>query len=112
MQNPRTNNTRSKDFRYVYANAFGLGFGNNEVQLIGGIQTNPGTPDPAMEEQVALIFTHTSAKQIAQMLNMLIADLEEANGQTIPIDQEKIKILEGLIAANKAARLVAKSKPA
>ena len=96
-------NTRSQDFRFVYANTFGLSFGPNEAQVKFGIQQNPGTDDTLMEEQVGVIFSHAAIKMFVLMLSKVIANFEEAAGKEIPLDSEKVKRLEEYLVSLKGA---------
>jgi hypothetical protein len=97
-----TENTRSRDFRFVYANTFGFKFGPNELQLLGGIQSNPGSEDPSMEEQIGFIISHQAAKLLATVILKMIGSLEEASGAVIPLDAEKLAGLDEMINAAKA----------
>ena len=101
-------NTRSQDFRFVFANTFAVTFGPTEVQLIYGIQKKPGSDDPTMEEQVGIIFTHAAAKLIAEMLGLLVKNLEDATGRVIEIEPTKVAGLRQMLDASKAARESAK----
>ncbi len=104
MNNSSTKNTRSQDFRRVFANTFSVAFSATEAQIIYGIQSNPGTDDVTMEEQVGVIFTHTAAKLMGQMLTLLVSDFEEASGTEIALDPAKLAGLQTLIDQAKAAR--------
>ena len=104
MSDKPTTNKRSRDFRHVFANTFGFVFGQNEVQLIGGIQLNPGTDDPEMEEQIGLVVTHPAAKLMASALMVMIKNYEEVTGKEIPLDLSKIQKIEDAIAEARAAQ--------
>lgn len=103
---------RSQDFRFVFGNTFSVTFGPTEVQVIFGIQKKPGTDDPTMEEQVGVVFTHTAAKLLSEMLGLMVADLEDRTGQAIPLEGGKLDGLRALIAENKEKRTRAKDDKA
>lgn len=106
----KPNNTRSQDFRNVYANVFGISFGPNEALVTYGIQTNPGTDDLSMEEQVGVILSHAGAKLLSKLLTMIVEDFEESAGAAIPIEQAKIDGLAEIIVKNKEIRKAAAIK--
>src|SRR6266700_7809913 len=95
-------NTFSKDFRYVYANTVGIALTHSEVTLHLGIQLHPPTPE--MEEQTAVIMNHTAAKLLVEMVGRLLKDFENATGQSIPVDPEKLAQIEHVIAEARALR--------
>jgi hypothetical protein len=103
-------NSRSQDFRFVFANTFSVSFGQAEAQLIFGIQTNPGTQDVTMEEQVGLITTHPATKLLVQMLAMIIEAHEKATGVEIQVDPARLEQIKQALAAGDAARAAALSK--
>lgn len=57
-----------------------------------------------MEEQAGIVITHGAGKLLVRMLDMLIADFEEATGREIEVDPDKLEPLEKMIEAAKAAR--------
>jgi Protein of unknown function (DUF3467) len=103
MPNQRAANTRSQDFRYVFANTFGITFGPQEVQVVFGIQSEPGTDSVTMEEQVGIIYTHVAAKLLAESLLHMIDNFEKATGSIVPLDQSKIDALDEMLARVMAA---------
>ena len=107
MSPPESANSRSNDFRFVYANTFVVMFSPVEVQLIAGIQNNPGSADARMEEQVGLVMPHAAAKQIVEMMRILLEDLEDQLGAPIPVDMSKMTELKAMVAANQLARAAA-----
>ncbi len=111
MISKSSENTRSQDFRYVFANTIGMTFGPTEVQLIFGIQKQTGSDDPSMEEQVGLVVTHPAAKLLAHMIGAVMADYEEATGTVVPIDPAKIAQLQTMLDDAKRKRAEAAAKP-
>ncbi len=103
-------NTRSQDFRHVFANAFGLTFGPTEVQILCGIQNKPGTDDATMEQQVGLIMSPAGAKLLATMLITVIENFEKSSGTVVPLDPTKLDGLRKMIDAANAKMQSAKKK--
>lgn len=93
-ENPRAKNTRSSEFRYVYANGMGVQFGGSDVTLVFGIKENPASPDDKIMEEVAVIMTHVTAKHFALSLAKMITHVEQANGKVIPVENENLDKLE------------------
>jgi hypothetical protein len=97
-------NSRSRDFRYVFANTFSIAFGPAEVQMTAGIQLNPASDSPAMEEQIGFIITHPAAKLLGIMLMKLVTSYEEESGTIIPLEESKVKSIDDAIALAKKTR--------
>lgn len=70
---------RSKDFRYVFTNAFGVRYGDNDVTLTLGI-TEGGSADDMLEE-MAVIMTPRTLKILVNNLNNLIQKVESEQGE-------------------------------
>ncbi len=78
---------RSKDFRYVFVNAFGVRLGENDVTLTLGMHEG-GDPQDMLEE-VALVMTPRTLKIILNNLNNALKEMESHLGE-IPVPPEKL----------------------
>ena len=96
-ENPRSKNTRSKDFRYIYTNGLGAQIGGNEVILIFGIKEDQTIQDNKLQEEVGVIMTHATAKTLAVTLNKVIENYEKATGNNILVDPAAINQVEKAI---------------
>ena len=70
---------RSKDFRYVFANAFALRLGDNDVTLTLGMHEG-GDPEDMLEE-VAVVMTPRTLKVILNNLDNALKALESEIGE-------------------------------
>lgn len=80
--------SRSSEFRYIFANAAGLGINDNELRLMFSFCEDLTVPEGAIE-QVGIILTPPTAKLVARMLVESIDHYERISGKTIPFDEEK-----------------------
>jgi hypothetical protein len=94
VDNPRLRNTRSKDFRYVYANGLGAQYGGNEFILIFGIKEDTSPTDGKIMEEVGVVMTANTVKNLAISLTKMIEHLELTTGTKIPVEQDKLDIIE------------------
>jgi hypothetical protein len=78
---------RSKDFRYVFINAFALRFSDNDVTLTLGMHEG-GDPKDMMEE-VAVVMTPKTLKMIVNNVQNVIAQFESEVGE-IPVAAGKL----------------------
>ena len=78
---------RSKDFRYVFVNAFGVRLGDNDVTLTLGMHEG-GDPQDMLEE-VAVVMTPRTLKIILNNLDNALKALESQVGE-IPVPPEKL----------------------
>ncbi len=78
---------RSKDFRYVFINAFGVRVGDNDVTLTLGMHEG-GDPQDMLEE-VAVVMTPRTLKIILNNLDNALKALESEIGE-IPVPREKL----------------------
>ena len=78
---------RSKDFRYVFINAFGVRLGDNDVTLTLGMHEG-GDPQDMLEE-VAVVMTPRTLKIILNNLGNVLKALESQVGE-IPVPSEKL----------------------
>ncbi len=101
--NPRSKNTRSKDFRYVYANGIGMQFGDNDVTLVFGVKEDPTDIEEKMMEEVAIFLTPSTAKALSMSLAAIIEQAEKSGGK-IPIDQSKMDNLLKVIAESEVKK--------
>jgi hypothetical protein len=87
---------KSNDWRVVYANTFGLVFGDNDVRITLALDQDPQKPGTELLEQVAVMMTPRTAKILAHTLSFVIANYEVAHG-VISMPQEIIdKLNAGL----------------
>ncbi len=70
---------RSKDFRYVFVNAFGVRLGENDVTLTLGMHEG-GDPQDMLEE-VAVVMTPRTLKIILNNLDNALKALESEIGE-------------------------------
>jgi hypothetical protein len=75
---------RARDFRYVYANSFGLGLAGNEMTIRFAIIEDPTKPAESQQEQVAVVTTLTGAKTIALMIMQAIQSYEIDTHTEVP----------------------------
>ena len=105
--------TRSKDFRYVYANAFALRLGDNDVTLILGM--SEGGASEEILEEVAVVMTPRTLKIILNNLGNALKSFESHVGE-IPVPPEKFlssfdKMIEAGIARIETTGTAAVKKP-
>ena len=79
--------TRSKDFRYVFVNAFGLRLGDNDLTLTLGM--NDGVDPEDMLEEVAVVMTPRTLKIILNNLGNALKAFESHIGE-IPVPPAKL----------------------
>jgi len=96
-ESPRSKNARSKDFRYIYANGLAVQFGNNDVALIFGVKEDQATNDEHILEEVAVMMTPLTAKNLAISLTKIIEHFEMTSGVVIPIEQAKIDSIDNAL---------------
>ena len=104
---------RSKDFRYVFVNAFGVRLGDNDVTLTLGM-TEGGDPEDMLEE-VAVVMTPRTLKIILNNLGNAFKALESQIGE-IPVPPGKLpssfdEMIETGIAGLETAQITAVKKP-
>ena len=78
---------RSKDFRYVYANAFSVRLGDNDITLTLGMHDG-GDPEDMLEE-VAVVMTPRTLKIMLGNLGNALEAMESRTGE-IPVPPGKI----------------------
>jgi DNA-dependent RNA polymerase auxiliary subunit epsilon len=91
--------SRAPDFRYIFANAVGIGVSDNECKVIFSVEEGP----QEMYEQLGVAMTLKTTKMLAIHLSTIIEYIEKVSGTEIPYEKEK---QENLIAALNAANLV------
>ena len=104
---------RSKDFRYVFVNAFGMRFGENDITLILGIDEG-GKPEDMLQE-VAVVMTPRTLKIFSNNLDNALKALESQMGE-IPVPPGKLpssfdEMIKTGIAGIEPARTAAVKKP-
>ncbi len=77
----------SKDFRYVYTNAYGVRLSDNDVTIRFGIHDG-GDPEDMLQE-VAIIMTPRTLKIMLNGLNNALKGIEAELGE-IPVPPEKL----------------------
>ena len=91
---------RSKDFRYVFVNAFGLRLGDNDVTLTLGMHEG-GDPEDMLEE-VGVIMTPRSLKIILNSLGNALKAYESQLGEISVPPGKLSSSFEEMIEAGKA----------
>jgi hypothetical protein len=95
-------NQRMPDFKYIYANGFGVQFGGVEFMLSFGIKESVVSDD--ITEQVGVILTPSSVKLLSVLLTKFVSAIEAESGE-IPLDASKVaKVDEALGAAAAESR--------
>ncbi len=91
---------RSKDFRYVFINAFGVRLGDNDVTLTLGMYEG-GDPQDMLEE-VAVVMTPRTLKIILNNLGNALKAMESHLGE-ISVPPEKLpSSFDEMVNAGKA----------
>jgi hypothetical protein len=85
--------TRAADWRLIYANAVGIGFGPGEARLTFGFDQNPAASGTDVLEQTTVILPHSAAKVLVYSLNAIISNYEALNGP-IPVPQDKLQEID------------------
>ncbi len=78
---------QSKDFRYVFVNAFAVRLGDNDVTLTLGM--NESGPPEDMLEEVAVVMTPRTLKVMLNNLDNALKALESQIGE-IPVPPGKL----------------------
>jgi hypothetical protein len=78
---------QSKDFRYVFTNAFAVRMGDNDITLTFGM--HEGGPPEEMLEEVAVVMTPRTLKIIVNNVGNAIKAFESQMGE-IPVPPEKL----------------------
>ncbi len=104
---------RSKDFRYVFVNAFGVRLGDNDVTLTLGMHEG-GDPQDMLEE-VAVVMTPRTLKIILNNLNNALKAFESHIGE-IPVPPGKLpssfdEMIKAGLAAVEVVETPAVKKP-
>ena len=104
---------RSKDFRYVFVNAFAVRLGDNDITLTLGMHEG-GDPQDMMEE-VAVVMTPKTLKIIVNNIGNVIEQFETDVGE-IPIPPSKLpssfdEMIETGMAGIGTAETAALEKP-
>ena len=80
--------TKSRDYRTVFANAFGMVFSGKDAKLIFGIAENPGSSED-IEEQIAVFVGPETLKLLGYTISQVIDQYETTTGTIIPLDDAK-----------------------
>src|SRR5437868_3079939 len=84
--------TRSPTWQVVYSNVTGLKFGDNDAQIIFGLDQDIAKPGTDVLEQVTVVMTPRSLKILAHLLSIVIENFE-SNVGPIPVSAEKLKTI-------------------
>jgi hypothetical protein len=68
----------------IFCNELSIGFTDNDCQVKFTVQGQPHAPAPHVG------MTHTTAKLLAEMLTLILADFEKKSGKDIPFDPTKL----------------------
>ena len=100
------NVTRSPNWRVIYTNGIGLGFGENEVRLNIGFDQNPTKPNTDILEEAVVVMNHRAAKMLVYTLGAVISSFEALNGP-IALPVEKLREIDNAIKAQAQAAIAA-----
>lgn len=92
-------NSRSQDFRFVFANSIGFAFTDNESRVLFGINEDAASDDSILE-QVGVVMTHKTLKLLGTLINEMIGHYERTTGNEIPIDQGKLEEIRRVIESS------------
>jgi hypothetical protein len=98
-----TPHQKTKDFRFVFANTFGLKMSDGDVTLMLGHEEQFSATDKTVYEEVGVNMTHRAAKLLSVLLTEAVRDFEDANGP-IPLAQEKVDKITATFANARAKR--------
>jgi hypothetical protein len=87
---------RSPDWKVVYCNILGIGWGENEARLNIAFDEDLGKPGTKVCEELVVVMHHRAAKILAHTLSSIIANFEANNGP-IPFSPEKLKEIDNSI---------------
>ena len=104
---------QSKDFRYVYTNAFSVRLGDNDITLLFGMHEG-GDPQDMLEE-VAVVMTPRTLKILLNNLGNALQALESKVGE-FPVPPEKLPssfdaMIEAGMAGIETAQITVVKKP-
>lgn len=86
---------RSDDFRFIAADAFGLGVTDKGVKLILGIED----VDNSILEQLCIVMNLSSFKMLSFLLDLAVTSHETKTGQKIPLDEKREEELRAIFLA-------------
>lgn len=93
---------RAPDWRVVYCNAIGLGWGDSEARLNIGFDQDLAKSGTSVREELLVVMPHRAAKILAHSLGAIISAYEAANGP-IPIPGDKLQEIDKAIQAQASA---------
>lgn len=111
MTGTSTKNTRSNDFRQVYANTYNFQFNGIDLVMKFGILHELANPSGGMEEQVSVIVNLSGMKTLALFLSAMTDAHEAATGTKIPLSPETQATLAKIQLDIDAARARQSTKP-
>ena len=94
---PSEKRERSKDFRFIFANAFNVKFSDNDVALtLANQHVFGGEKDTTYVDEAVLMMTPKTAKLLARILNNIVSELESQIGP-IALAPETDRELERIV---------------
>ncbi|MEY9886349.1 hypothetical protein [Bradyrhizobium sp. USDA 329] len=87
---------RAPDWKVVYCNILGIGWGEVEARLNVAFDLDLSKPGTAVREELVVVMPHRAAKILAHSLTSIIANYEAANGP-IPFPVEKMQEIDSSI---------------
>jgi hypothetical protein len=87
---------RSPDWKVVYCNVLGIGWGDAEARLNIGFDMDLSKPGSQVREELVVVMPHRALKLLVHSLNAIIANFEAVNG-AIPIPSERLQEIDSQI---------------
>lgn len=91
-------NHKSKDYRDVFSNTFGMQFSDNDVRMTFGHALDLADPARGIVEEVSVFMTPRSAKMLMVTLKNTIERFEKMTGVPIPLPPAKMEEIEKSLA--------------
>jgi hypothetical protein len=91
-----TRSTRSSNWRIIYTNIFGIGFGDNDVRLMCGFDMDIGKPGAEVLEEATIVMTPRSAKMLSYTLDRIL-ELHESTFGQIPLDPARVARVDEML---------------
>jgi hypothetical protein len=88
--------TRSPDWKVVYCNILGIGWGDNEARLMIAFDEDLANSGTKVREGLLVVMPHRAAKLLVHTLGSIIAN-HEANHGPIPYPAERLQEIDKAI---------------
>jgi hypothetical protein len=88
--------TRSPDWKVVYCNILGIGWGENEARLMIAFDEDLAKSGSKVREELLVVMPHRAAKLLVHTLGSIIAN-HEANNGPIPYPEERLQEIDRAI---------------